>query len=81
MIWQRAGNGRVVDWIIKELIIGQHGETRIKERGLLSRTSKSATTGLDTKADTRSKNVARAWTNETAVMCGRELAEDLPYNQ
>ncbi|WRT63370.1 uncharacterized protein IL334_000275 [Kwoniella shivajii] len=27
------------------------------------------------------KNVARAWTNETAVMCGRELPEDLPYNQ
>ncbi|KAI9632173.1 putative histone deacetylase 1 [Dioszegia hungarica] len=27
------------------------------------------------------KNVARAWTNETAVMLGRELAEDLPYNQ
>lgn len=28
-----------------------------------------------------SKNVARAWTYETAVMCGRELSEDLPYNQ
>jgi hypothetical protein len=27
------------------------------------------------------KNVARAWTNETAVMCDRELSEDLPYNQ
>ncbi|WWC67155.1 uncharacterized protein I206_101062 [Kwoniella pini CBS 10737] len=27
------------------------------------------------------KNVARAWTNETAVMCGRTLPEDLPYNQ
>ncbi|GFZ44841.1 histone deacetylase [Saitozyma sp. JCM 24511] len=27
------------------------------------------------------KNVARAWTYETAVMCGRELSEDLPYNQ
>ncbi|KAK8844563.1 hypothetical protein IAR55_006410 [Kwoniella newhampshirensis] len=27
------------------------------------------------------KNVARAWTKETAVMCGRELSEDLPYNQ
>ncbi|EIW73405.1 hypothetical protein TREMEDRAFT_24902 [Tremella mesenterica DSM 1558] len=27
------------------------------------------------------KNVARAWTNETAVMCGRELPLDLPYNQ
>nr|XP_018266320.1 histone deacetylase 1/2 [Kwoniella dejecticola CBS 10117]OBR88478.1 histone deacetylase 1/2 [Kwoniella dejecticola CBS 10117] len=27
------------------------------------------------------KNVARAWTNETAVMCGRTLSEDLPYNQ
>ena len=29
----------------------------------------------------RRKNVARAWTLETAVMCGRELSEDLPYNQ
>ncbi|OCF43072.1 histone deacetylase 1/2 [Kwoniella heveanensis CBS 569] len=27
------------------------------------------------------KNVARAWTNETAVMCGVKLSEDLPYNQ
>ncbi|WVQ85137.1 hypothetical protein IAT38_007302 [Cryptococcus sp. DSM 104549] len=27
------------------------------------------------------KNVARAWTKETAVMCGVELPEDLPYNQ
>ncbi|WVW81438.1 hypothetical protein I302_103432 [Kwoniella bestiolae CBS 10118] len=27
------------------------------------------------------KNVARAWTNETAVMCGKTLPEDLPYNQ
>ncbi|WVR03230.1 hypothetical protein IAU60_000221 [Kwoniella sp. DSM 27419] len=27
------------------------------------------------------KNVARAWTNETAVMCDVELPEDLPYNQ
>ncbi len=25
--------------------------------------------------------MARAWTNETAVMCDRELSEDLPYNQ
>ncbi|OXB37819.1 histone deacetylase 1/2 [Cryptococcus neoformans] len=27
------------------------------------------------------KNVARAWTKETAIMCGVDLAEDLPYNQ
>ncbi|KAG7562858.1 hypothetical protein FFLO_01687 [Filobasidium floriforme] len=27
------------------------------------------------------KNVARAWTNETAVMCGQELDENLPYNE
>ncbi len=27
------------------------------------------------------KNVARAWTYETAVMCGKTLSEDLPYNQ
>ncbi|WVQ85143.1 hypothetical protein IAT38_007308 [Cryptococcus sp. DSM 104549] len=26
-------------------------------------------------------NVARAWIKETAVMCGVELPEDLPYNQ
>jgi hypothetical protein len=30
----------------------------------------------------RSKNVARAWTNETSVMCGIEkLDENLPDNQ
>lgn len=28
-----------------------------------------------------SKNVARAWTYETAVMCGQELDENLPYNE
>ncbi|XAO24542.1 hypothetical protein I312_103344 [Cryptococcus bacillisporus CA1280] len=27
------------------------------------------------------KNVARAWTKETAIMCGVDLPEDLPYNQ
>ncbi|WVQ82692.1 hypothetical protein IAT38_004824 [Cryptococcus sp. DSM 104549] len=27
------------------------------------------------------KNVARAWTKETAVMVGKELSEDLPMNQ
>ncbi|WVO13577.1 hypothetical protein L204_101198 [Cryptococcus depauperatus] len=27
------------------------------------------------------KNVARAWTKETSIMCGVELPEDLPYNQ
>ncbi|WVQ76912.1 hypothetical protein IAR50_006590 [Cryptococcus sp. DSM 104548] len=27
------------------------------------------------------KNVARAWTKETAIMCGVELGEELPYNQ
>jgi hypothetical protein len=32
-------------------------------------------------ADLCRKNVARAWTMETAVMCGRELSENLPYNQ
>lgn len=26
------------------------------------------------------KNVSRAWTNETAIMCGRTLDENLPYN-
>jgi hypothetical protein len=30
---------------------------------------------------TGSKNVARAWTLETAVMCDRNLSHDLPYNQ
>ncbi|KIR97980.1 histone deacetylase 1/2 [Cryptococcus deuterogattii 2001/935-1] len=27
------------------------------------------------------KNVARAWTRETAIACGQELSEDLPSNQ
>jgi hypothetical protein len=26
------------------------------------------------------KNVSRAWTNETSVMCGMQLDENLPYN-
>lgn len=26
------------------------------------------------------KNVSRAWTNETSVMCGVKLDENLPYN-
>ena len=38
-------------------------------------------TPKDLQADEDSKNVARAWTNETAVMCGVRLPEDLPYNQ
>jgi histone deacetylase 1/2 len=27
------------------------------------------------------KNVSKAWTKETAIMCGIELPEDLPYNR
>ncbi|KAL1408926.1 hypothetical protein Q8F55_005740 [Vanrija albida] len=27
------------------------------------------------------KNVAKAWTKETAIMCGVDLPEDLPYNR
>lgn len=27
------------------------------------------------------KNVARAWTTETSVMCGKQLDENLPYNE
>lgn len=27
------------------------------------------------------KNVSKAWCKETAIMCGQELPEDLPYNR